>query len=90
MNLEYYELMGWTLVLVAAIFTLGLASPFARHFYPGSPGLLHRLAAPLIFGVLAGTCFLGMGHEVLALTVLIGVPLIVADRWKHRSDRHAV
>ena len=77
-------------MMVAALFALGLAKPFARHFYPGSPGLLPRLAAPLIFGGMAASCFLGVGREVLVFTVLAGLVLIAVTRWRRRGGKKTV
>ncbi len=75
---------GWMFVAIAALFTLGLIPRFARRFYPGSPSLLRRLAAPVIFLLLAAACFAGMALPSLSLVVLLGTAMIAVTRRKGR------
>lgn len=79
---EFYATFGWCLLALAAIFSLALVPRFARRFYPTGPGVLVRLAAPVIFGALAGACFAGVGFEALVLTAVVGTVLVVHSRWK--------
>ena len=72
--------LGWMFVALAAIFTLGIAPPFARRFYPGSPNFVRRLAAPVIFALLAAACFQGMALPALSLVVILGTALIAVSR----------
>ena len=66
MSTDYFlKLMGWNFLLIAVVFALGLATPFARRFYPSSPSFVRRLAAPIIFIVLAVACFAGVGRWAL-------------------------
>jgi hypothetical protein len=80
MNIDYYKLLGWTLMLIAGIFSIGLSPSFAHHFYPGSPRLLRRLAAPLIFGGLAAACLMGVGFATLFLVIMLGLTQITVRR----------
>jgi hypothetical protein len=68
---------------------MGVIKPFARRFYPGSPTLFQRFAAPLVFGGLAAACFLGFGQEALLLTVAIGLALIGLNRRTRRRAKQA-
>ncbi|WP_119321936.1 hypothetical protein [Capsulimonas corticalis] len=76
---------SWLFAAIAAIFALGLSPRFARNFYPSSPNVRIRMAAPLIFASLAAACFLGAGVPALVLVVVVGTALILAQRWKHRK-----
>ena len=78
---------GWMFVTLAAIYALGVAEPLARRFYPGSPGFLARLAAPLIFAVLAAACFLHVAVPALIVTVALGTVQIARSRWLRRRTR---
>ena len=77
--------LGWMFVALAAIFTLGLAAPFARRFYPSSPNLLRRLAAPVIFSLLAVACFRGGALPALVVVVIVGVGLIAIRRRSNQK-----
>jgi hypothetical protein len=89
MNIDYYKLLGWTLLLVAGIFSVGLSPSFARHFYPSSPRLLRRLAAPLIFGGLAAACLTGAGYAALFFVILLGLTQIALTRWRRGKDNQS-
>ena len=80
----YYVQFGWCMVLVAAVFGLGLTPRLGPRFYPDSPGILVRLAAPLIFGGLAVLCFLGLGQEGLVSTAALGLSQVAVSRWRKR------
>jgi hypothetical protein len=85
MNTELNNILGWMFVLLATIFSLGLTKLFAKRFYPASPGFSRRLAAPLIFGVLALACFMGTSFLALTLVVLLGSTQVVISHLKHRN-----
>ena len=85
MNIDFYQLLGWSFILIAAIYALALAGPIARRFYPESPSLLVRLAAPVIFGGLGLACFAGMGRGTFICVALLGLVLISVNRWKRRG-----
>ena len=89
MSMDFYQRLGWGFLLIAAIFSLGLARPFARRFYPGSPGFIPRLAAPVIFALLAAACFAGVGMLVFVLTATLGLTQIVVSRSRRRGTRRA-
>jgi hypothetical protein len=89
MKMDFYRFFGWMFVFLAAFFALGLTASLARHFYPHSPSFLRRLAGPLIFGLLAVACFMGIGRAALILVVLSGLTLIVISHWRRRNDRPA-
>jgi hypothetical protein len=90
MNADLYKALGWMFVALAGIFALGMAKPFARYYYPGLPGFPRRLAAPLIFGILAAACFMGIGRAALIFVVLLGLTLAVIGRWRGRNDKPVV
>ena len=81
--------MGWNFLLIAVVFALGLATLFARRFYPSSPSFVRRLAAPIIFIVLAVACFAGIGRWALICVTVLGLALIIVSRWRRRGDKHA-
>jgi len=87
MNIDLYAAFGWIFVALAAIFALGMAKPFARYYYPDLPSFPRRLAAPLIFGVLAAACFMGIGRAVLIFVVLVGLTLVFIRRWRCRNNK---
>lgn len=87
---DFYQQFGWTLALIAAVFALGLTAPFARRFYPGSPGFRRRLAAPLIFGAWAVACCIGFGRVALFLVAFLGLILIAITRWRHHREKRAI
>ena len=89
MNVELYKVLGWMFVALTAIFALGIAGPLARQYYPGPSTLPRRLAAPLIFNILAMACFMGFGQAALIFTVLLGLTLVVSRRWRLRNDKPA-
>ena len=90
MNIDLYNVFGWMFLAIAAIFTLGIARPLARHYYPGRSTFPRRLAAPLIFGILAAMCFMGIGQAALIFAVLLGLTLVIIRRWGCRNDKPAV
>ena len=89
MGIEIYEALGWMFVALAAIFALGLAGPLVRHYYPGPSTLPRRMAAPLIFSILAAACFTGIGLAALIFFVLLGLTLMIVRRWRLRNDKPA-
>jgi hypothetical protein len=86
----YYFNFGWCLLLVAAIFAVGLVPKFAPWIYPGNPGFLGRLAAPAIFGLLATACFFRLGQVALWSVVVLGLSQISISRWRKRRSASAV
>lgn len=78
---------GWMFTAIAAIFALGLAPRFARHFYPASPNFLVRLAAPVSLATLGTACFMGMAIQALVAVVAVGVTLILISRGNGREQR---
>jgi hypothetical protein len=80
----FFERFGWCMVAVASIFALGLVPRLASRFYRGSPGFARRLAAPVIFSVLAAACFLGIGGELLILVAVLGLTQIIMSRRRKR------
>ena len=90
MDMDLYLVFGWMFVALAGIFALGVARPFARYYYPVLPSFPRRLAAPLIFGILAAACFMGIGRAALIFVALFGLTLAVIRRWRCRNDKPAV
>lgn len=78
---------GWLFVAMAALFALGLIPRWAVRFYPASPPFLVRLAAPIIFAVLASACFLGLSVQALTVVVVCGLTLIFVSRWAGRKSK---
>ena len=77
----YWNSLGWTLLSLAAVFSLGAAPWGARCFYPKAPSLGRRLAAPILFLLLALACFAGIGFPVMvALAVVGGAQAVRAHR----------
>ncbi len=72
-----YTTMGWMFVFMAAFFALGLLPQLAKRFYPDSARFRLRLAAPIIFGLMATACFIGLALPAMVLTVALGLPLVV-------------
>jgi len=89
MHADIYRVLGWTFGLIAAIFSLGLAQPFARHFYRGAVSFPRRMAAPVIFAALAVACFTGMGLPALIFIALFGSATVVIKLWRSRDDTPA-
>lgn len=83
-----YTALAWMFVTIAAIFALGLTPHFARRFYPDMPHFRRRLAAPIIFGLLAAACFTGLAVPALALTAALGLTQVGRDRWRHWQAKH--
>ena len=79
--------LGWMFVALAAIYALGVAEPLARRFYPGSPGLLARLGAPLIFAGLAAACFQHFAIPALISIVTLGMVQITWSHWLRQRVR---
>lgn len=78
---------GWMFAALAALFTLGSTAPFARRFYPSAPSFLRRLAAPVIFALLAVACFRGAALPALSFVVILGAVQIVVSRRIGRKPR---
>lgn len=78
---------GWLFAAMAAIFALGLTPQGARRFYPASPKLPGRLAAPVVFALLAAACFAGVAVEALSVVVVGGVTQIGVSRWHGRKSK---
>jgi hypothetical protein len=81
----YYVPFGWCMSAVAVLFGFGLIPRLAPRFYPTSPGVLVRLAAPLIFGALAAASFLGVGREALVAVVVLGLAQVVVSRARRAA-----
>jgi hypothetical protein len=84
---DFFLPFGWWLLLVAAVFALGLWPRVGRHFYPGAPGFRRRLAAPVIFTCLAVACFRGAGLQAMLVTVILGMTQIVVSRGNRPQRR---
>ncbi|BCM89865.1 hypothetical protein IAD21_01713 [Abditibacteriota bacterium] len=82
--------LGYMFVSIAAIFALGLVPILSSRIYPTSPSLQRRLIAPLLFVLLAGSCFAGLGFQALVLTVIAGLSCIALKRWQDRNRNHAI
>jgi hypothetical protein len=83
-----YTALGYLFVLVTALFALGLAPRLAPLFYPdyfAEPGLLRRLAAPVLFALLALSCFIGWGLQAFILTAVLGMAQIIVSRWNRQK-----
>ncbi|HEX4612821.1 MAG TPA: hypothetical protein VH092_31795 [Urbifossiella sp.] len=72
--------LGWTFLGLTALFSLGLVPRLASRFYPTRPVLLVRLAAPVIFSVLAAACFAGLAFPAVCVVAAVGTALIVRRR----------
>ena len=75
---------GWMFVGLAALFSLGIVPRGAGRFYPTRPGVRVRLAAPVIFGLLAVACFMGVGLPALSTVAVLGVAQILVSRRANR------
>lgn len=80
---------GWLFAAIAAIFAFGLIPRWTVHFYPTAPPFLVRLAAPIIFAVLATACFMGLAVKALSLVIICGMILIAISRWVGRKSKTA-
>jgi len=78
---NFYPHFGWCLLALALLFLMGLLPPIARRFYPERPNFRLRMAAPVIFAVLACACFAGIGLAAMILTITIGMALIGYNRF---------
>ncbi len=78
---------GWLFVAISAIFTLGLTPQWASRFYPASPTFLVRLAAPMIFALLASACFMGVAIQALMVIVVCGLTQIMVSRGAGRKSK---
>lgn len=83
---KFYHHFGWCLLALALIFLMGLLPPIARRFYPEQPHFRLRLAAPVIFAVLASACFAEIGLAAMILTITIGIALIGYNRFTLRKE----
>ena len=81
--------LGWMFVAMAAIFALGLIPRWAVRFYPTAPPFLVRLAAPVLFAVVASACFRGLAVKALALVIICGMTLIFISRRGARKSKPA-
>lgn len=90
MNVEFYNPLGWMFVALATIFALGIIGPLTLRYYPGQTTLPHRLAAPVIFSVLAAACFAGIGKGALIFVASLGLALAIRRRWQLRNSRPAI
>jgi hypothetical protein len=72
--------LGWMFLGIATLLSLGLAPRLAGRFYPTRPRFVTRLAAPVIFGVLAALCFAGFATPALYVVAVAGIALIVYRR----------
>ena len=77
---------AWLFVSMTAIFALALWPKLAVRFYPESPNLGRRFAAPVIFALLAAACYLGAAIQTLAAVTLFGLILIVIQRRRGRGQ----
>ena len=76
--------LGWMFIALAALFSLALLPRLAGRFYPTRPGYVTRLAAPVIFGLIAAACFAGYGLPALAVIAVVGFAQIIANRKRVR------
>ena len=76
--IDFYGRLGWCMVAIAAIFSLGLIPALKSSIYPQSPGLGVRVAAPALFFMMAVACFAGFGFWAMLLVVVAGSRLIFA------------
>jgi len=83
---NFYHHFGWCLLALALIFLMGLLPPIARRFYPERPHFRLRLAAPVIFAVLACACFAEIGLAAMILTITIGMALIGYNRFTLKNQ----
>ena len=72
--------LGWTFTGIAALFSFGLVPSLAAWFYPTRPGFFTRLAAPVIFAVMAAACFAGFSTPVLVTVAVLGTAVIVTRK----------
>ncbi len=89
MNNDPQEVFGWTMVTIAVVFLVGLDPRFAKKMYPNATTFPHRLAAPVIFGILSAACFAGLGRWGVFAVVLTGLPMVAMNRWKLRRRTNA-
>jgi hypothetical protein len=81
----FFTPLGGMFLFLALFYLFGLLNPFARRFYPDSPGVLRRSAAPVIFACLAMACFRGFGLPALLLVAIAGMIQIAAARRNRRK-----
>ncbi|BDI30714.1 hypothetical protein CCAX7_27650 [Capsulimonas corticalis] len=72
---------------LAAIFALGLTPQFSRRFYPESPGFFARLAAPVIFALLAMGSYWRMAIPSLVTIAVLGAIQMARRHWRSRIKR---
>ena len=68
----FWNGLGWTLMGVAALFSLGISTRWAHYFYPEPLAPSRRAAAPVLFALLAVACFSGAGFPVLVMVAACG------------------
>jgi hypothetical protein len=77
---DFFTSLAGMFLLLAVVSLAGLLNPFARHFYPGRPGVSGRAAAPVIFAGLAMACFQGAGLPALLVVAVAGTIQIAYNR----------
>ena len=77
---DFFTPLGGMFLFLALVNLAGLLNPFARHFYPGRPGVSGRAAAPVIFAGLAMACFQGAGLPALLVVAVAGMIQIAISR----------
>lgn len=80
-----FTALAWVFLFLASLFLLGLLKPFARHFYPGAPGVLARSAAPVIFSCLAIACFSSVGLQAMLVVLVAGI-IQIAISHRYRGE----
>ena len=74
------ERLGWCIVAMAAIFSLGILPLWKTRIYPQGPGLAVRMAVPALLMILALACFAGYGHWAMIIVILAGARQIYTLR----------
>jgi hypothetical protein len=75
-----FTALAWCFLAIALLFFLGLHPRLAKHFYPGSPRVARRAAAPVLFALLSVACFQGFGLPALVVLTVAGIVLIARSR----------
>jgi hypothetical protein len=79
-NIYFAAPFAWMFAGIAVIFAFGLLPKLASRFYPASPAFRVRLAAPIIFALLAVACALGIAIQTLSAITIAGLTLIIGRR----------